>query len=167
MDCNGVQRYILMIDSSFTFGIPDIHQNQSIVLDFSFNFGIWHHFRPGGIGETHNFLKGCVISGITYGNLLVSVGEENELPDKFALLQNYPNPFNPSTKIRYEIPERSFVTIKVYDVLGSEVVKPVNEEKSAGSYDVEFDGSGLTSGVYFYRLKAGDYVETKKMVLIK
>ena len=83
------------------------------------------------------------------------------------LLQNYPNPFNPNTKIEYQIPELSFVTIKVYDVLGNEVRTIVNEEKAAGSYGIKFDGSGLTSGIYFYRLQAGSIVETKKMVLIK
>ena len=98
-------------------------------------------------------------------------------PSSFSLSQNYPNPFNPSTKIRYEIPgqarkDNMLVTLKVYDVLGSEIATLVNEEKPAGSYDVEFDGSNLTSGVYFYQLRAGSskgqvFVQTKKMLLIK
>ena len=83
------------------------------------------------------------------------------------LRQNYPNPFNPATTIKYQIPEVSFVTIKVYDVLGNEVTTLVNEEKPAGSYEVEFDGAGLPSGIYFYQLKADSYIETKKMVLLK
>ncbi len=89
------------------------------------------------------------------------------IPTEFSLEQNYPNPFNPITKIKYQIPELSFVTIKVYDVLGSEVITLVNEEKPVGSYEVEFDGKDLTSGVYFYRLQAGSFIETKKMILIK
>ena len=88
-------------------------------------------------------------------------------PTEFSLGQNYPNPFNPSTTINYSIPEFSFVTLKVYDVLGSEVATLVNEDKSVGSYEVEFDATGLPSGIYFYKLQAGSFVETKKMVLMK
>ncbi len=89
-------------------------------------------------------------------------------------MQNYPNPFNPSTKIRYTVPsvtlsgvEGSFVTLKVYDILGTEIATIVNEEKPAGSYEVNFNAAGLSSGIYFYTLQAGNYVETKKMILLK
>jgi len=85
----------------------------------------------------------------------------------FALLQNYPNPFNPSTSIQYAISSRQFVTLKVFDVLGKEVATLVNEEKSAGSYDIEFNASQLASGVYIYKIQAGDFVQTKKMILMK
>jgi hypothetical protein len=88
-------------------------------------------------------------------------------PIEISLEQNYPNPFNPTTTIKYQIPERSFVTIKVYDVLGNEIETLVNEEKPAGSYEIEFNGTGLPSGTYFYQLQAGSFVETKKMVLMK
>jgi len=92
----------------------------------------------------------------------------NELSGlSFNLQQNYPNPFNPNTLIKYQIPELSFVTLKVYDVLGNEITTLVNEEKSAGSYEVEFDGNQLTSGIYFYQLRADSFVETKKMALMK
>lgn len=97
----------------------------------------------------------------------------NELPTDFVLFQNYPNPFNPTTKIHFEIPllggdERGgLVTLNVYDILGNEVAALVNEEKPAGEYEVEFNGSSLSSGVYFYQLKAGTYSETKKMLLLK
>lgn len=85
----------------------------------------------------------------------------------FSLSQNYPNPFNPITSIRYEIPERSFVTIIVYDVLGNEITTLVNEEKPEDTYEVEFNAERLPSGVYFYRLTAGSYSATKKMILMK
>ncbi len=100
---------------------------------------------------------------------LVSVGDDKveTLPTGYYLYQNFPNPFNPITTINYQIPELSFVTIKVYDVLGSEVATIVKEEKQEGGYELEFNGEELTSGVYFYRLKAGSFVETKKMVLMK
>jgi hypothetical protein len=94
--------------------------------------------------------------------------EENEQPVKsFELYQNYPNPFNPSTKIRYEIPERSFVSIRVYDVLGKEIATIVNEEKLYGDYEVEFNGNGLASGIYYYRITAGKFSQTRKMILLR
>jgi len=92
---------------------------------------------------------------------------EVNVVSNFSLSQNYPNPFNPATTIRYEIPERRFVTIKVYDVLGNEVSTLVDEEKASGSYEIKIDGNELTSGIYFYQLKAGSFVETKKMILVK
>jgi photosystem II stability/assembly factor-like uncharacterized protein len=85
----------------------------------------------------------------------------------FVLEQNYPNPFNPSTTIRYQIPNSSFVTLKVYDVLGNEISTLVNEKIPAGSYEFDFDATGLPSGIYLYRLQAGDFVDTRKMILIK
>lgn len=88
-------------------------------------------------------------------------------PGGFMLEQNYPNPFNPKTRVKYQIPELSFVTVKIYDVLGNEISTIVNEEKPAGEYVVEFGGDGLTSGIYFYQLRAGDYTDTKKMILLK
>lgn len=96
-----------------------------------------------------------------------SVENNYEPVQSFVLSQNYPNPFNPTTKIGYEIPERSFVTIKVYDVLGKEIATLVNEEKLNGSYEVEFKSNGLASGIYYYRIKAGNYSQTKKMILLK
>ena len=100
-----------------------------------------------------------------------------EVPTCYYLYQNYPNPFNPSTKIKFTIPQSAsplhgaarggLVTLKVYDILGNEVATLVNEEKPAGEYEVEFNGSNLPSGIYFYKLQAGNLVETKKMILLK
>jgi hypothetical protein len=92
---------------------------------------------------------------------------QNDVPRVFALNQNYPNPFNPMTVISYSVPKQVFVSIKVYDVLGREVMTAVSEIKKAGNYNVTVDGSKLASGVYFYRIEAGDFVNAKKMVLIK
>ena len=91
----------------------------------------------------------------------------NNIPTEYALSQNYPNPFNPTTNIKFDLPKQGFVSLKVYDVVGKEVATLVNEVKSAGSYIVGFNGTELSSGVYFYRLESGIFVENKRMVLIK
>ena len=109
-----------------------------------------------------------VEAAIEWINNTSSADENNEeIVLSYILSNNYPNPFNPSTTIRYSIPELSFVKLKVYDVLGNEIGTIVNEEKPAGEYEVEFNAKDLTSGIYFYKLIAGNYVETKKMLLLK
>jgi len=122
--------------------------------------------------DTSRIAQLMVLAGRT-DTTFSSVANEN-IPGTFKLEQNYPNPFNPRTIVKYQIPDLpagrqglSFVTIKVYDVLGTEFAVLVNEEKPAGSYEVEFNGTELTSGIYFYQLRAGNFVETKKMVLLK
>jgi hypothetical protein len=90
-----------------------------------------------------------------------------DIPNSYSIQQNYPNPFNPSTTISYSIPKAGYVTIKVYDILGKEISTLVNEEKSIGSYEVRFNGANLSSGVYFYRMKAGGFIEVKKLMLMK
>jgi hypothetical protein len=111
------------------------------------------------------------ITGLAYAETGVTDvdGNENtnELPKHFALLQNYPNPFNPATKIKFMIPNTEQVNLKVFDILGSEVAMLVNEKKPAGSYEINFDASKLSSGIYFYKFQAGSYTETKKMILLR
>ena len=92
---------------------------------------------------------------------------EVSTPYTYSLSQNYPNPFNPSTKISWQLKNDGFITLKVYDQLGKEVATLVNEEKPAGSYEMEFNASSLASGVYYYRISAGNFVDTKKMILMK
>ena len=109
--------------------------------------------------------------------MITDVLENNsELPIEFSLSQNYPNPFNPSTTIKYSIPnavvtsrDLSLQNVKliIYDILGREVATLVNRQQKPGNYEVQFDGKGLTSGVYFYKLTSGSFVESKKMLLIK
>ncbi len=91
----------------------------------------------------------------------------NRLPQKTVLEQNYPNPFNPTSSIRYQIPDIRYVNLVVFDILGRAVATLVNERKESGTYTVKFDASGLSSGIYFYRLNAGSFVETRKMMVIK
>jgi len=127
---------------------------------------------PNGFGpqgdaiRIYNFVR--LVRG---GNTTTEVHQDRIgsaiLPDDFALYQNYPNPFNPSTVISWQLAVGSQVSLKVYDVLGNEVATLVNEEKAAGKYQVKFDGSKLTSGVYFYKLSAGAFTDTKKFILMK
>jgi photosystem II stability/assembly factor-like uncharacterized protein len=90
-----------------------------------------------------------------------------ELPRDYSLQQNYPNPFNPSTTIKFELPKSSMVRLSVFDILGREVSVLVNERRNAGVHEVKFDAAGLASGVYFYRMQAGSYIETKKLLLVR
>ncbi len=146
----------------------------------------------GAASEINDFISidvsnglGAVVGSIGFKNILGLAFEETgvtsvegdvnrTIPTEFSLEQNYPNPFNPTTTIKYQIPDLpagrqglSFVTLKVYDVLGNEITILVNGEKPAGRYEVVFDATNLSSGVYFYRLQADAFVETKKMVLLK
>jgi len=116
--------------------------------------------------SNNGYISGNEKTLLKYGEI-TSVKNGEDLPTEYSLSQNYPNPFNPTTTIKYQIPELSFITLKLFDVLGSEIATLVNEEKPIGNYEVEFNGSKLTSGIYFYRLQAGNFIETKKMVLVK
>lgn len=136
------------------------------------NFGNSHargdwtiQVSDNGAGIEHTFLGwGIRLNGQT------AVGIQqitSNVPDRYELSQNYPNPFNPSTSIKFALPKSSLVTLKVYDVVGREVATLVNQELNAGTFEYSFDGSKLTSGVYFYRIDAGEFSEIKKMMLVK
>lgn len=120
----------------------------------------------GGDENDYGIGSYALIDDLSLGNTtgLTSTGI---IPEKFSLKQNYPNPFNPSTSIEFSIPEQSFVELKLFDVIGKEVAVLVEEEKPAGTYKAVFEGTNLPSGTYFYRLTAGGFVESKKMILLK
>jgi len=168
---------------SIIFGVPteimeieyyELNWGDTVINEFSWKiktetlasgFGLtltWYE-EPSALNKG---LRGCVIDGDTFG-IITTVKEDIKLPEEFYLSQNYPNPFNPSTNIKYAIGSRQYVSLVVYDVLGKEVAKLVNEDKSAGNYEVKFDATSLPSGIYFYRLKASSFIETKKMMLMK
>ena len=126
----------------------------------------WHTASIMIYNAENNLLLGAVPLNLDYVQEL-DVQTNVEQIKTYSLSQNYPNPFNPSTEINYEIPNSGFVTLNVYDELGNKVASLISEEKSAGSYGVEFDGSGLSSGIYFYQLRASSFTETKKMILLR
>jgi hypothetical protein len=100
-------------------------------------------------------------------NDVTGIETEKEIPGNYSLFQNYPNPFNPTTIIQYNVLSFGKVVLKVYDLLGREVATLVDKQQNAGQYSVFFNASRLSSGVYFYKIQAGSYTETKKMMLIK
>jgi len=149
-----------------------------------------HNFRPSAIGGLGQGYQGDNIGLTSSGKTLwpvwmdnssgiyqvwaapidisvLDAEEQNLPPSDFKLNQNYPNPFNPSTTLSFIVGQRSFVSLKVYDVLGNEVALLINEEKLPGVYEINFNASGLSSGIYFYKLTAGSFTETKKMVLLR
>jgi hypothetical protein len=131
--------------------------------------GYFYELDYFGPDPNNNEKNGFWVTTITFNPSNIS--NDQPLADNFALDQNYPNPFNPSTRIQYAIGSRQFVTLKVYDVLGNEIATLVNEEKPAGEYEIEFSASSgirdLVSGIYLYQLKAGSFIQTKKMILLK
>jgi len=134
--------------------------------------GVWYHVpafciggnpRPSPVGSMPD-IGACEN---LLGSPLVGVDHESRKPTQFVLHQNYPNPFNPTTTIKYELSKSSDVRLSVFDMLGREVSVLVNEKRNAGYHEVRFDASGLSSGVYFYRLQAGTYVETRRLLLLR
>jgi hypothetical protein len=127
----------------------------------------WADIRSYLNGFPHDIYAQRVNSNGTLGGVTGVNENVHSLPAAFTITQNYPNPFNPNTTIKYQIPQNCFVSLKVYDILGNEIKTLVNDEKPAGNYELTFNATNFPSGVYFYRLQAGSFVETKKMILLK
>jgi len=138
------------LDLSFKFKNNLPEPQNGVVRDYC--FVVVGHYNTNGDNKT--------FTNRTYIN-------SDNYPKEFQLSQNYPNPFNPVTNIKYQLPKDGFVSLKVYDITGREIAKLVSEQKQAGYYTVSFNGSNFASGVYFYRIQAGDFVQVKKMVLVK
>ena len=143
--------------------------------------GIWYAYSPNG-GEWSGYISTNVMGGdpsvlkLSDTNYLMiytgppyttSVSSVSENKSDFYIYQNYPNPFNPVTNLEFGISDLGFVSLKVYDVLGNEVKTLANENKPAGRYTVTFDGSNLSSGIYFYKFNVNSFTETKRMILLK
>ncbi|MGB5893428.1 MAG: T9SS type A sorting domain-containing protein [Ignavibacteriaceae bacterium] len=150
--------------------LPDIPPGATVGTSIQFSATYSDPLVPGYF----NFKVEVRSDGWTYWTdsmqvIVTGVEEETTLPTEFSLEQNYPNPFNPSTKIKYSVPQLSKVVIKVFDILGNEIETLINEEKPAGEYNVDFriDNLELPSGIYFYRLQAGEFIQVKKMILLK
>jgi hypothetical protein len=112
-------------------------------------------------GTDYNGVWRLPLPGVT------AINNKPEIPENFSLKQNYPNPFNPTTTIEYSIPEGKVVTLKVYNSLGQEVQTLVNSYQNAGTHEIDFDASDLSSGIYYYRMEAGNFKQVRKMLLIR
>jgi hypothetical protein len=124
---------------------------------------IYGEWEPG----ENEYCLGAIIGGVQYGTIAAVASLHDVLPTRFSLKQNYPNPFNPATEIVYSLPVRAYVTLTVYDLLGRVVSVMPDGLQSPGEHHIHFDGSKLTSGVFFYRLQAGQLSRTRSMVLLK
>ena len=143
----------------FNLGLSNNHVMQME----KYNSNVFIALKSSGVSSSQGIWN-IPLEQITVGISSIS----SQIPERYTLHQNYPNPFNPSTKIRFEIPgSPEIVKLAVYDISGKEVARLVNEELPAGVYEYDFDGGNLSSGMYFYRLEAGSFVETRKMVLVK
>ena len=133
------------------------------------------------MGGDHFFTMSAALMSGTINNVFGHMGDHffadsvlsdvkeisSEIPQSYSLEQNYPNPFNPTTNIRFSVTEPGLVTLKVYNALGQEVASLLNEIKNAGSYQVDFNAVGLSSGIYFYKIQSNNFTSTKKMILLK
>lgn len=148
--------------------VNDIKQNSYTVTGLKDNSTYYWRVKSNAGNTSSNYSEVAKFSTIAK----VTAVEENQIPTEFALEQNYPNPFNPSTVIKYSLPKNSFVTVKIYDMLGREIKTLVSKENAAGNYSVEWNGDDnfgnkVSTGAYIYRITAGDFVAVKKMLLIK
>ncbi len=135
--------------------------------DAQFNLAFAEGDESGGV-HNHNYTKAILNDVIEKAtDIVTGVDDNTSVVKEFALAQNYPNPFNPTTTISYAIPKNVQVELKVYDLLGNEIVTLVNKEQASGNYSVQFDGANLSSGIYFYKMSAGNFVSAKKLILMK
>ena len=155
-----------------------VKENFNNVLRSTDNGISWQDINSGLDSTSINCLiitdDDYLLAGTSWGGVYRSLNKtmsvENsfgEIPNSLLLEQNYPNPFNPTTNIKFQISEFGFVSLKIFDVLGNEIKTMICEEKQAGDYEIKFDGSGLSSGIYFYQLRTNNFVETKKMILLR
>ena len=166
-------RYLLYCDKMIVKSIHDtilnnFHTTIREVEGIPYSRKLIFARKIGLLGSGKNYwIDSAKVNGIVFSNITDIQKDDNKIISEYVLHQNFPNPFNPTTEINYSLPRQSNVTIKIFDVLGREISTLVNEEKPAGKYKINFNAVGLSSGIYFYQMKANDFIETKKMIIIK
>jgi hypothetical protein len=157
------------IADGITISSANISQEVPIIISNLAGGAIitWEDSRNAPLGNGDDIYAQQVSKNGNLGEIISDIELEDENPNNFNLFQNYPNPFNPATTINYHIAEKRFVILRIYDVLGNEVATLINKENPAGEHKINFNSTGLTSGVYFYRLHAGSFIQTRKMILMK
>ena len=161
-----VKYYIYQAESPGPTTKVDSTVGNSIVIT-GLTSGITYHFRVTALDDQSNESPFSNEIAITPDFITGKEPLDGQIPKEYAVFQNYPNPFNPSTTIRYEVPKRSHIVLKIFNLLGQEVAKLIDEEKKPGRYEIEWQPTGMSSGIYLYRLQADEFVETKKLVLLK
>lgn len=155
MDGNNVEK---LKTATFNFNITGL-PNSSLVIRLKVNNNLEPQYAAAVIKSDESvLLKNNPVELNLSGTAVIT---------EYSLEQNFPNPFNPSTIIKFQIPKDGFVSLKVYDILGNEITTLINEEKSRGRYEVNFNGSSLANGVYIYKIQSGDFISSKKMILLK
>lgn len=147
--------------SSFNMGFAESKSSNTIVKSIAGQSFV------GSSGYGNSFIESGFLADTLFRGAFVNVKEQIELPSVYKLYQNYPNPFNPTTTIKYDLPMSSHITIKLYNVLGQEVITLVNEFQEVGFKTLNVDASNLASGVYLYQIKAGDFAAVRKFVYLK
>ena len=168
-DISGIIASVFPNNYYYGYNYDYVNKNHYVLdaKDFTITGTFTIHDSAGTIIDTYSTGIAPKKVLLKYNEPSTGVEENFHAANSFTLEQNYPNPFNPSTKIRWTLPQAGYVTLKVYDVLGSEIASLMEEERASGIYETDFDGSGLGSGIYFYKLEAGSFVQIKKMTLIK
>jgi hypothetical protein len=171
--------WLYSTDTTVLFGVPTIvkvfRHGPSHPDSGGNSFYTTEHHLASGFGLTYTWeepffrtwITACVVDGDTFGIVLSEAAPDRNLPTAGRLYQNYPNPFNPTTTIEYTLPHQSYVTLRVYNVLGEELATVVEGDHTVGTFKKSWDASALSSGVYLYRLTAGEFVQTRRMVLMK
>ncbi len=162
---NGPREWLFIFDEPYSTALNSTYINN--ILDPTAPHRVMYMATWNRINQAIFYKKSSGVTQLLITPLITAVSYENDLPLNFSLSQNYPNPFNPTTSISFSIPQAAFVTLKVYDVVGREIANLVNEFRDAGNYKFNFDASQLSSGIYFYQLRAGEFTQTKKLILMK
>jgi hypothetical protein len=166
-EVNGATSYDVQIGTSSSFSnvVFSVNTQTSNAIAQNLQHMQTYYWRVRALNAAGNSEWSSIWNFMTSG--ITGIDEKDGVPTEYKLFQNYPNPFNPTTSIKYSVLSSTYVNLIVYDMLGREVVTLVNEEKYPGTYTVTFDASGLSSGIYLYRLTTENYIETKSMILQK
>jgi hypothetical protein len=168
-----VQTHAQEVSEAVEFPVTIQSDTYPVTITWNVNKGTASYVLTDGVGgrlltaKSMNGEGSMKITNSSVTKFSVKLTGDGQLPKEYALAQNYPNPFNPSTTIGFAIPQGSFTTLKVYNILGQEVATLVNEEMKPGTYEVNWSASSNSSGVYLFRLQAGKFTETRRMILLK
>ncbi len=159
-------KYLIILTAIFLFSVSTSAQPSRWEITTGTTFEVQSN-SDFCVDSLKNLGGTLIFNGTKCGLILGISSTQAEIPKEFRLYSNYPNPFNPVTTIKFDIPKPTMVKLTIYDILGRDISRPIEERLEAGRYILSFDASELTSGTYFYRIEAGEFKDIKKMVLLK